>query len=364
MDYRLGFFIILAIFAVTGVTAGILFDRTIANYMHLHTAASPSYNEYAYLDPTYYSNVTIPPPLAYERHVHSLDDFAAWRDMLVDPDFHISNNPHPAPKLIDSTPDFEKFLLGEIIVYHAPPPPNKANGKAVLVIPGSGNGAAREIMGIKTQDIPYHGKIGLKLAAAGYDAYTLELDGWGQRQKYVGGICPTYLVPHDCEYFSFKSTLAKYGINLDSIHDREVATALSYMASKYDWIAVSGLSGGAKKALSAALTNPDVVDAAIVASGVTMVHEWPMSITMGDIEKEYTVENVDRLRALAPMPLYVSYGIQEKDSFGYAAKSEDIQGAVQSTYEMHDATEAFSYVVHDGMHEYDIDSVIAFLDSY
>ena len=366
MNYRLGFFIILAVFVVTGVTASILFDRTIINYLYSYIPVKPPTPQYAYLDPTHYSDdVMIPPPLAYERHVHNLNDFAVWRDMLADPDLHISNNPHPQPVMLESSPGLKKFTLGEIIVYHAPPPSGSANGRAVLVVPGSGDGAAREIMGIQTEHTPYHEEIGLRLAAAGYDAYTLELEGWGQRQKDVGSACPEIAVPLNCEFFAFQQKLARYGISLWSIHDREVATTLSYIADNHDWIAVSGLSGGVPRALSVALANPDTVNAAILASGISIVHEWPIFVTAGpSIETEYDVENVDRVKALAPMPLYVSYGSLESGSFGYAAKSGDIWSAIQPTYDMHKATEAFTHVIHDGMHEYDIDSVIAFLDSH
>ena len=366
MGYRLGFFIILTVFIVTGIAAGMLFDRTIINYLYLHTPVKPPAPEYAYLDPTHYSDdVMIPPPLAYERHVNDTGDFAAWRDMLADSDLHISNNPHPEPVMLESSPGLKKFLLGEIIVYHALPPSDRANGRAVLVVPGSGDGAAREIMGIQTAHTPYHEEIGLRLAAAGYNTYTLELEGWGQRQKNVGSACPWMSVPLNCEFFAFQKKLAEYGISLGSIHNREVVTTLSYMASKHDWIAVSGLSGGVPRALSSALANPDTVNAAILASGIYMVHEWPIFTIAGmAIETEYNVEDTDRVRALAPMPLYVSYGALEGGPYGYAARSGDIRNEVQPTYEMHGAAEAFTYVVHDGMHEYDIDSVIAFLDSH
>lgn len=366
LDYRTAFFVLLAIFVISGTAAGMLFDRTIANYLYLYTPVKPPAPEYAYLDPTHYDNdMMIPPLLAYERHVTGMDDFVSWRDMLADSDLHVRNNPHPEPVMLESPPGLEKFLLGEIIVYHAAPPPDKANGRAVLVIPGSGDGAAREIMGIQTVHTPYHEEIGLRLAAAGYDAYTLELDGWGERQKDVGSACPNVSIPINCEFFAFQEKLARYGISLGFIHDKEVAATLSYVASRHNWIAVSGLSASVPRALSSALANPDVVDAAVLASGVSIVHGWPIFVTAGPfIEAKYDVENVDRVRALAPMPLYISYGSLEDGSFGYAARSGDIQRTVQPTYEMHGAVEAFMYVVHDGMHEYDVDSVIAFLDSH
>ena len=364
LDYRTAFFVLLAVFVVSGAAAGMLFDRTITNYLYLHTPVKPPVAEYAYLDPMHYDNdIMIPPPLAYERHVHTLDDFAVWRGMLADRDLHIRNNPHPEPVILESSPGLEKFLLGDIMVWHASP--SSPNGKAVLVVPGSGDGAAREIMGIRTEHTPYHEEIGLRLSALGYDAYTLELEGWGQRQKDVGSTCPIASIPINCEYFAFREKLARYGISLTSMHDREVVTVLSYMESKHDWIAVSGLSMGVGRALTAALANPDTVDAVALASGISMIHGWPIFVTTGPlIEAEYDVENVDRVRALAPIPLYMSYGALESGSFGYAAKSGDIRDAIQPIYEMHGAADAFTYIVHDGMHEYDVDSVIAFLDSH
>lgn len=365
-NYRTAFFALLAAFVITGTVAGMLFDRTIANYLYLYTPAKPPVPEYAYLDSAYYENdVIIPPPLAYERHVADMDDFVAWRTMLADSNLHIHNNPHPELVMLESHPGLEKFLLGEIIVYHAAPPPDKANGKAVLVIPGSGDGAAREIMGIQTVHIPYHGEIGLRLAAAGYDAYTLELDGWGERRKDAGSMCPNVSVPVNCEYFAFQEKLARYGISLSSIHDKEVAVTLSYVTSKHNWTAISGLSAGVKKALPSTLANSDVVDAVVLASGISIVHGWPIFITAGPlIEPKYDIENVDRVRALAPTPLYMSYGSLEDGSFGYAAKSEDIPEAIRPVYEMYGVPERFMYVIHGGMHEYDIDSVITFLDSH
>lgn len=369
MNYRLGFFVILAMFAATGITAGMLFDRTIANYLYLYGFAEPPAFEYAYLDPAYYiDDVMLPPPLAYERHVHDLDDFAAWRAMLADPGLHVGGNPYPEPVMLESpSPDLEKFLLDEIIVWHASPPSDREpNGKAVLVVPGSGDGSAREIMGIRTEHVPYHGEIGLRLAAAGYDAYTLELDGWGERQKDVGSTCPIQSIPFSCEFFAFREKLARYGISLSAMHDVEVATVLSYVADRHDWVAVSGLSAGTPRALESALANPDAVDAVVLASGIRTVHEWPIYVTAGYMggDGEYDVEDADRAGALAPMPLYVSYGALEGGAYGYAAESGDIRDVIQPIYEMHGATPAFTYIVHGGMHEYDVDSVIAFLDSH
>ena len=364
MNYKAGFFIILVIFTVTTAAAAVLFDRTISNYMVLNHVAEPPEQEYAYLDPSYYSHVEIPAPLSYERNVSGVDDFGMWRTSLTNSDLSIGNNPHPEPSNVETvSPGLVKMSLGEIIVYHAPPP-DKSNGRAVLIIPGSGDGSAREIMGIETRHEPYHDNIGLRLAGAGYDAYTLELDGWGERSKDVGSTCPTSTLPMNCEYFTFQEKLAKYGISLFSLHEREVATALSYVSDRHEWVAMSGLSAGALRTPAVALANADVVDAVVLASGIVMIHEWPMFVTAWrDIMVEYDMEGVDTVRALAPMPVYMSYGSLEAGSHGYAARSGDIQRAVQTAYDLHGAADKFRYVVHGGVHEYDVDSVIEFLDS-
>ncbi len=364
MNYKVGFFVILVVFVATSVTASMLFDRTITNYLLSSQLIEPMEQEYRFLDPKYYHNVEIPPPLSYERHVRDIGDFAMWKDSLMDPNLLIEHNQHPEstdPEAV--SPGLEKLFLGEIIVYHAAPP-DRSNGKAVLVIPGSGDGAAREIMGIMTRHEPYHDKIGLRLAEAGYDAYTLELDGWGERQKDVGSTCPNSGIANNCEYFAFQEKLARYGLSLMSMHEKEVATVLSYVSSKHDWIAISGLSGGVPRALSVALANPDTINATVLASGINIVHGWPMFVTAGPyIATEYNVEDIDRVRALAPMPLYMSYGSLEAGPPGYAATSGDVQRTVQTAYDLHGAAGTFRYVVHDGAHAYDVDSVIEFLDS-
>ena len=327
----------------TGITAAVLFDRTIMNYaMYAMDDLTPY--EYAYLDPSYYQDTVIPPPLAFERHVDDVADFEGWRNMLANPAFHISDNIHPEPVMLGPHPRsdktaVERFLLGDIIVWHASP--QASNGRAVLVVPGSGDGAAREIMGVYTEkDVPYHGEIGLRLAESGYHAYTLELDGWGERQKDVGGACPKHMVPVNCEFYAFRESLGRYGVSLDDIHDREVATVMSYVADRHEWVAVSGLSAGAWRALTAALANHDVVNATVLASGIMAVHEWPIFIVPGwgsDMLDPYDVEDAERAGALAPTPLYVSYGMQETGLTGYAAKTGDVRDTILPMYEMHDA---------------------------
>ena len=72
LDYRTAFFVLLAVFVVISIVAGMLFDRVIINYLYMYALVAPPTSEYAYLDPTHYSDdVVIPPPLAYERHVHA-----------------------------------------------------------------------------------------------------------------------------------------------------------------------------------------------------------------------------------------------------------------------------------------------------
>lgn len=371
LDYRRAFFLLLTAFVTCCITAVVVLDQTIENWLYLNIPDMfpPSEIEYAYLDPSYYEDVMIPPPLAYERHVRDVEDFEAWSDMVAGSSFlqRVADIPHVEPVMLESPASgVEKFILGDVIVFHASPPPDQDAGRAVLVVPGSGHGAARDIMGIETEYQPYHDEIGLRLAGAGYHAYTLELDGWGLRQKDVGDMCPYMPQRTGCEFHAFKQKLGAYGISVAGIHDAEVAAVLSHVSERHGWVAVAGLSAGAPRALEAALSNRDMVDATVLASGITVTHGWPILINFNPAAAvdPYDMDTTDRLRALAPMPLYVSYGAEERGLYGVGARTTDIPDAVAPVYDMMGTAGSFSYVVHDGAHEYDVDSVIGFLDSH
>ena len=153
--------------------------------------------------------------------------------MLADPRQHVFPQYVLRPVMLESfVPGIEKFPLGDIIVWYAAP--DVSNSRAVLVIPGSGDGATREIMGAYTEkNVAYHNEIGLRLAEHGHDAYTLKLDGGRvAERRWLGG--PKVHRLGNCEFYAFRESLARYDVSLTDMHNAEVTTTLSYVTDHHE----------------------------------------------------------------------------------------------------------------------------------
>ena len=209
----------------------------------------------------------------------------------------------------------------------------------------------------------YHGEIGARLARAGYAVYAPELTGWGERQVDVGSACAGRGAnPTTCSFNVLSASLAMYGISTDAIHINESAKTISYALSRHDRVAVAGLSNGCGAAGRAALANPGEVGAVVLASCVGRTHEWPMGSSISGSGQNLRAEPVDSVRALAPTPLYLSYGSLELGLYLYEVMHGDVGRMVAEAYELAGAPERLDYVIHDGGHEYDFETVVAFLD--
>ena len=369
MRYKVAFWVTLTALVVI-VGAGVwLFDRTIATYLSspLLVDSIGTGERYVYLDPAWYEGIDLL-PASYENNVRTAADFEEWRQGFIPVALRAPLH-SPATVATSASTDHDGYTLnrllvdGSLIVYEAIP--DRPNGKAVVVIPGSGHQGARDIMGIPSEFsyAYYHGAIGARLAEAGYAVYAPELLGRGERQVDVGSVCAgPYVEPTTCSYDVFATALAMYGINAGQIHLNESATVVSYALSKHDRVATAGLSQGCSGAAATALANPGEVGAVVLASCVGRTHEWPMGNTMTDGGQNLHAEPVDTVRALAPLPLYISYGSLELGLHGYEAQHGDVKRMVAEAYDLVGAPDRFEYVVHGGGHEYDFDTVLAFLD--
>ena len=364
MNYKIAFVISLTVLAVLFASAIVVFDRTIEGYL-ISAPVDDTVDTYEFLDPLWYEGVDLL-PMSYENNVLTADDFEAWRTKFSNAALssHIHN---PASVVVTDSVEREGYTLnrllanGQIVVYEALP--NRPNGKAVVVVPGNGHQGARDIMGIPSEYSPgyYHGEIGVHLAQAGYAVYAPELLGWGERQVDVGTACENQIV-YECSFHALRNKLAMYGINTNDIHMNESAKAFAYALSKHDRVALAGLSNGCGGAIEVANANQDGVGAVVLASCVGRTHEWPLGTTMSGNGENLYAEPVDSVRALAPLPLYVSYGQLEKGLLRYAVESGDIERMVAEAYEAAGASGQFTYAVHGGGHTYDTMGVIAFLD--
>ena len=345
-----------------------LFDRTIETYLVGIPSIGIDTNErYALLDPEWYEGVDLL-PASYENNVRTAADFEGWRQGFIPVALRAPLH-SPATVATSASTDHDGYTLnrllvdGSLIVYEAIP--DRPNGKAVVVIPGSGHQGARDIMGIPSEFsyAYYHGAIGARLAEAGYAVYAPELLGRGERQVDVGSVCGGQPERDTtCSFDVFATALAMYGINVGEFHANESATVLSYALSKHDRVATAGLSEGCNNAVATALANPGEVGAAVLASCIGRTHEWPMGNSMTGSGQNLHSEPVDTVRALAPLPLYVSFGSLERGLPGYEVQHGDVKRMVAEAYDLVGAPDRFEYVVHGGGHEYDFDSVLAFLD--
>lgn len=366
MGYRIAFWLtLLALVAI--VASGVwLFDRTIAAYLYVPSYGDDRGDRYVFLDPAWYEDIDLL-PASYENNVRTAADFEAWKQGFART--HLRAHLHSPDTVTQTTSasrdghTLNRLLVdGDLIVWEALP--DQPNGKAVVVTPGSGHQGARDVMGIPSEFsyVYYHGAIGARLAEAGYAVYVPELLGRGERQVDVGSVCSSPIGEDTCSFDVFATALAMYGISAGDIHFNESATALSYALSRHDRVAVAGLSEGCNSAAATALANPGAVGAVVLASCIGRTHEWPMGNSATGGGQNLQAEPVDSVRALAPLPLYVSYGLLEPGTMGYEVKHGDVKRMVAEAYDLIDAPDRFTYVVHGGGHTYDFDSVREFLD--
>ena len=365
MGYRVAFWVTLAALVVIVMSGVWAFERTIATYLHApdgdHMGA-----RYVFLDPVWYEGIDLL-PASYENNVRTAADFEAWRQGFVSEalraPLHSPGEIAVTSSAVHDGYTVNKLLVdGSLIVYEALP--DSPNGKAVVVTPGNGHQGARDVMGIPSEfsHAYYHGAIGARLAERGYAVYVPELLGRGERQVDVGSVCSGPVGDDTCSFDVFATALAMYGISASAIHLNESATALSYALSRHDRVAVAGLSEGCNGAASTALANPAEVGAVVLASCIGRTHEWPMQNSMTAGGQNLHAEPVDTVRALAPLPTYISFGSLERGLYGYEVKHGDVKRMVAEAYDLVGAPDRFTYVVHDGGHMYDLDSVLEFLD--
>lgn len=362
-----------ALIAVVALTV-IVFDRTIETYLSSGDGDGddlyldmypPDSITYAFLDPSWYNHTDIY-AMSYERHVETYDDFVEWREGPIDPKYDAAGHA-PASVKVQSTMQYDVYALdllsiNGIDVYKATP--ERSNGMGIVVVPGAGDGGIRDIMGVPSEDSHryYHDEIGIELARAGYTVYAPELLGWGLRQVDVGDEC-MWADHWRCAYDPLKAALSSYGISIREVHANETASVISYAASRHDRIGVVTISYGCGPSLDVALASPGHVDALVMASCWIGPHVLPLN-THVDVTSGMNLlyGGIDPLRALAPLPLYVSYGAGEAPFIRYIIEQDEVRGMIQEAYDVARAPGNFTYVVHGAGHTYDAASVIEFLD--
>ena len=236
----------------------------------------------------------------------------------------------------------------------------------VLVIPGSGHQGALDVIDEAGPHAAryYHDGIARTLVHAGYAAYVIELRGYGERAIDVGVSCKE----HDfrCYVVVLEKKLSALGISMNDLRTDEITQILAWVESRSytDNIAISGLSLGGSLAATQAIINNNVIDAVVIASGMGSILYSPLVQDVGGRDITDCCDSVDPVITIAPMPAYVSFGLREDAFFRWEAETGHTEKLLADAYELHGKSDNFRYVVHDGGHIYEVESMLDFLKTY
>ncbi len=386
--YKIGFFVLAAVVTVMILSSSLIlsaFDRS-PSYV-INRVFDSGYVEpdlpMVFLPSYYYDGLDVLPH-TFDKNVKTLDDFYKWKNGPILDGYRdrptIHQVSHNYTMVLSEERDgytLDKFTMqtfypDNIIFYKLTPPPTIAKkAGAVLVIPGSGNQGARDVLGEPSPISPYYyqGEIAKRLVIEGYNVYTIELHGYGEREFNVGHACISKIKKDwllICSARQLDNRLNMYGIDLHTIHTDEITQILAHIV--YDEgtedIAVVGLSLGAGYAMSQAIINTDAVDAVVVASGLGSNVNSPISHQTLGRGQFLCCDTNDRAATIAPKPMYVSYGKNEIGMLGWEANTNHTGNFLKNVYGLHGAEDNLYYHVHDGIHEYHVESVIDFLKTH
>lgn len=369
------------------VAAGVLildtYDRSVWDILYkVLGTVDATEMEYVWLPDSYVSHVE-PPPHSYSGNVETLADFYAWRDVpggvlaRYDDRPAIHEMSYDGAEIVE-THSRDGYTLnkiampsvfgGETITFYELLPDTGSAYHAVFIMPGSGHGGALDVLGEPGpwQHDYYQDGIAQTMAKAGYATYVIELFGYGERAVDVGGACNMIGKHLTCSRDAIKHKMAAFGIDINDIMNDESTQVLAYIESRpytYD-VAVAGLSMGANLAANQAIINGDTVDAVVMASGVVSVLHSPIGTTMPDPEMLTCCDWPDMVATIAPMPAYVSAGLQESVILRWEAEHGYSGDLLSDVYRLHDMPENFHYMVHEGKHRYHTESVLEFLDAH
>lgn len=188
----------LAGFAVAAAVAAVVFDQTIYNYFGY--GLLPSVEQYPMRVITSDSLSVcrgLPPDrlLADSYPGGTRDEVETWKERVVKDNYghnlrasSFSEKPVLEQTLVRDGYILEYYTMeglldDRIIFWKMIPNEAAAVGKAVVVIPGSGNQGARDVLGEPSpwEIFYYHDQIGVSLVQKGYAVYVPELYGYGER---------------------------------------------------------------------------------------------------------------------------------------------------------------------------------------
>ena len=326
---------------------------------------------------------------SFESNVLEKDDFIPWKNSVLIKFQEYENIPHfnevevLYPELLVEK-EFEEYKMkkfsamardnDEIIFYELfPNNESKINYckniscyPTVLIIPGSGNQGAKDVINEEgnLSQYYYHNGIGEELVKLGYVVVVIENRGWGERIRNVEMNC------QEPDIFCSGNKLHKHLLNLGydqlSLQIVDTMQLLKYVQNleyvQNEKIAIAGLSLGGPVASAVSSLAPDV-NTTIIASGIASQHKTGIGVNPGALE---FYDQPDIVATLAPKPLYLSWGINESSEFGHEAYSLYSANLIKKAYQFFDAEQNVEIVIHDEVlnqgHTFELNSLIKFLE--
>lgn len=322
--------------------------------------------------------------MSFEKNVSTKDDFYQWKEQVISKFRDIYDIPSPDYIKVElankiSTIDKNNYIINryamkalddDTIIFFELLPTNIINDSlpVVFIIPGSGNQGAADVINEPSQlsKYYYHKGIGEQLVNAGFAVYVIENRGWGERTIDGGLHCQDPDV--FCSGNVLNRQLENYGKHLyalqisDSLQVVKFIQTREYIDSKNISIAGLSLGGAITQAVSALM--PDIKNT-IIASGLVSIYQTTGSGATPGVLKYFDFP--DLASTIAPRPLYLSWGENERSMFGYEANTLYSANLIKKAYSLFDAEDNLVIVINnetfnDG-HTYDISSILKFLNN-
>jgi len=320
--------------------------------------------------------------MSYDNKVKQKDDFKSWKNEVVTKFIEIYKFPDideiEIKKVNEvSVTEKDNYLLTKfstkaqdndnIIFYQLVPKKIEGSLPAVLIIPGSGNQGAADVLNEPGEfsKYYYHKGIGEQLVNSGYVVFVIENRGWGERTINPGFHCGSPDV--FCSGNILNNQLQNLGYNLFTLQVIDTIQVLKFIQTldhiDSDRIAVAGLSLGGPISISTSVLVPEV-SSTIIASGLVSIYHTGIGITPGLLRY---FDFPDLALTLAPKPLYLSWGKQEQSGFGVEARDLYAANLIKNGYALLDSPENLVIIIHEDDfnqgHTFDIETLTEFLDN-
>jgi len=261
----------------------------------------------------------------------------------------------------------EAFDGDTIIFYEILPNNDSSKYPAILFIPGTGNQGARDLLDLPSEfsEFYYERGIALDVAKQNFAVFVIENRGWGERRIDAGSECGINDYLPYCSGFLLRTHLGNIGYSLtglqivDTLQLVKHIQTLDHIDSKN--IATVGLSHGGGLSLSVGVLNPDIKSIVVVNTIITVNKTWPSAVRGTNQILKY-FDAPDLAATMSPRLMYLSWGLKDVKSLGFEANTQTAANYIKKAYQLFDAEDNLTIVIHNYGHQYDVPSVIEFLN--